>query len=153
MDTKLARQAQLRTLTRKYAADIDGVLLWARDARDRLAQLDVSEEALAALQRHVDELAVELARAATELSKVRKQAAKRLAKEVTGELSGLAMADAEFTITVSTMPATADDPAVLTLSSGTQAHAGGDWCRSGRVRIRRAPGYDGVALGQKCLRR
>ena len=126
LDAKLARQAELRTLTRKYAADIDGVLLWAREARDRLAQLDVSEEALAGLRRHVDELAVELASAAAELSKARTQAAKRLAKEVTGELSGLAMADAEFTITVSTMPATADDPAALTLASGTQAHAGGD---------------------------
>jgi DNA repair protein RecN (Recombination protein N) len=126
LDTKLARQAELRTLTRKYAADIDGVLLWAREARDRLAQLDVSEEALAGLQRHVDELAVELASAAAELSKTRTQAAKRLAKEVTRELSGLAMADAEFTITVSTMPVTADDPAALTLASGTQAHAGGD---------------------------
>ena len=29
LDAKLARQAQLRTLTRKYAADIDGVLRWA----------------------------------------------------------------------------------------------------------------------------
>ena len=126
LDTKLARQGELRTLTRKYAADIDGVLLWAREARDRLAQLDVSEEALAGLRRHVDELAVELASAAAELSKARTKAAKRLAKEVTGELSGLAMADAEFTITVSTMPATADDPAALTLASGTKAHAGGD---------------------------
>jgi DNA repair protein RecN (Recombination protein N) len=126
LDTKLARQGELRTLTRKYAADIDGVLLWAREARDRLAQLDVSEEALAGLQRHVDELAVELASAADELSKARTKAAKRLAKEVTGELSGLAMADADFTITVSTMPATADDPAALTLASGTRAHAGGD---------------------------
>jgi DNA repair protein RecN (Recombination protein N) len=126
LDTKLARQGALRTLTRKYAADIDGVLLWAREARDRLAQLDVSEEALAGLQRHVDDLAVELSSAAAELSKARTRAAKRLAKEVTGELSGLAMADAEFTITVSTMPATADDPAALTLASGTRAHAGGD---------------------------
>ncbi len=126
LDTKLARQAELRTLTRKYAADIDGVLRWAREARERLAQLDVSEEALAGLQRRVDELALELATAAAELSKARTQAAKRLAKEVTGELSGLAMADAEFTITVSTMPATADDPAALTLAAGTQAHAGGD---------------------------
>ena len=29
LEAKLARQAQLRTLTRKYAADIDGVLRWA----------------------------------------------------------------------------------------------------------------------------
>jgi len=126
LDSKLARQAELRTLTRKYAADIDGVLLWAREARDRLAHLDVSEEALAGLQRRVDDLAVELATAATELSRTRSQAAKRLAKDVTGELSGLAMSDAEFTITVTTMPAGEDDPAALTLPSGGRAHAGGD---------------------------
>ena len=126
LDAKLARQAELRTLTRKYAADIDGVLQWARDARDQLAHLDVSEEALAGLQRRVDDLATQLAGAATELSKARSQAAKRLAKEVSGELSGLAMADAEFTITVTTMPAALDDPATLTLPSGARAHAGGD---------------------------
>ena len=130
LDTKLARQAELRTLTRKYAADIDGVLQWARESRDRLAHLDVSEEALAGLQRRVDDLATELASAATELSKARSQAAKRLAKEVTGELSGLAMSDAEFTITVTTNlisePAALDDPAALTLPSGARAHAGAD---------------------------
>ena len=126
LDAKLARQGELRILTRKYAADIDGVLQWAGEARDRLAHLDVSEEALAALQRRVDELALQLADAATELSKARTQAAKRLAKEVTGELSGLAMTDAEFTITVSTIPAGLDDPAALALASGARAHAGGD---------------------------
>src|SRR6201996_3671126 len=105
LEAKLARQAELRTLTRKYAADIDGVLQWAGESRDRLAHLDVSEEALAGLQRRVDELAAQLAEAATELSKTRNQAAKRLAKEVTRELSGLAMADAEFTITVADLPA------------------------------------------------
>jgi DNA repair protein RecN (Recombination protein N) len=130
LDTKLARQAELRTLTRKYAADIDGVLQWARESRDRLARLDVSEEALAGLQRRVDDLATELAVAATELSKARSQAAKRLAKEVTGELSGLAMSDAEFTIAVTTNlvsePAALDDPAALTLPSGARARAGGD---------------------------
>lgn len=62
LDAKLARQAQLRTLTRKYAADIDGVLRWADEARARLAQLDVSEEGLAALERRTGELAHELAK-------------------------------------------------------------------------------------------
>ena len=33
LETKLARQGELRMLTRKYAADIDGVLQWA----DRVA--------------------------------------------------------------------------------------------------------------------
>ena len=36
LETKLARQGELRVLTRKYAADIDGVLAWARESRDRL---------------------------------------------------------------------------------------------------------------------
>ncbi|MBV8863461.1 MAG: DNA repair protein RecN, partial [Mycobacterium sp.] len=119
-------QAELRTLTRKYAADIDGVLQWARDSRDRLARLDVSEEALAGLQHRVDDLAVQVADAATELSKTRRQAARRLAKEVTRELSGLAMADAEFTITVANLRVSDDGPAVLTLPSGARVHAGGD---------------------------
>lgn len=126
LDSKLARQAELRSLTRKYAADIDGVLDWARAARSRLAQLDVSEEALTDLQQRVDAHAAELSSAAGALSKARGQAAKRLAKAVTGELAGLAMADAEFTISVSTMPAGPDDPAAVTLASGAQAHAGAE---------------------------
>ena len=45
----LSRQAELKALTRKYAADVDGVLAWADAARERLAGLDTSDEALAAL--------------------------------------------------------------------------------------------------------
>jgi DNA repair protein RecN (Recombination protein N) len=126
LESKLARQAQLRTLTRKYAADIDGVLRWAAESRARLAQLDVSEEGLAALERHADELAGELTSAATDLSKIRSKAAKRLAKEITAELSGLAMADAQFTINVNLDIAPPDDPAVLKLPSGELARAGAD---------------------------
>jgi len=126
LESKLARQAQLRTLTRKYAADIDGVLRWASQSRERLAQLDVSPEALAAVANRADELARELAEAAVDLSKCRRKAAKRLAKEVTAELSALAMADAEFTIDVTTDVAEQDDPAALTLASGELARAGGD---------------------------
>src|SRR6201999_1127500 len=109
-----------------FAADVVGVREGAQESRDRLARLDVSEEALASLQRRVDELATELGFAATELSKARSQSAKRLAKEATAELSGLAMSDAQFTITVMNMPAGEDDPAALTLPSGARVHAGGD---------------------------
>ena len=127
LESKLARQAELRTLTRKYAADIDGVLAWARESRERLAQLDVSEEGLAALAKQVDELARELAQAAVDLSNIRRKAAKRLAKEVTAELSGLAMADAQFSIDVTVdVAAAADDAAALMLPSGELARAGAD---------------------------
>ncbi|EFG79454.1 DNA repair protein RecN [Mycobacterium parascrofulaceum ATCC BAA-614] len=126
LEAKLARQAELRTLTRKYAADVDGVLQWARESRDRLAQLDVSEEGLTALAARVDELARELAQAAADLSGIRRKAAKRLAKEVTAELSGLAMADAQFGIDVSIDAADQDDPAALALPTGERARAGAD---------------------------
>lgn len=126
LDAKLARQAELRTLTRKYAADVAGVLAWADDARSRLAQLDVSEEALSGLAHRVDELAGKVAQAATDLSRVRGRAAGGLAKAVSAELSGLAMADAEFAIGVSQSATTDDDPAALRLASGQIVHAGGD---------------------------
>jgi len=126
LEAKLARQAELRTLTRKYAADIDGVLRWALESRDRLVQLDVSEDALAELERRVGELEAKVVSAATELTKARTKAAKGLAKAVTAELTGLAMADAAFTVSVADIPARADDSAPLTLPSGVTVHAGHD---------------------------
>ena len=126
LETKLARQGELRVLTRKYAADIDGVLTWARESRERLVALDVSEETLAGLERTVGELEAELVGAAAQLSKARTKAAKGLAKAVTAELSGLAMADAEFTVAVSPLTVRGDDSAPVTLPSGTTVHAGAD---------------------------
>lgn len=126
LETKLARQAELRTLTRKYAADVAGVLQWAHEARQRLDQLDVSEEALADLDRRVDELQAKVVATAADLTKVRTKAAKGLSKAVTAELAGLAMADAEFTVTVGPLAARADDSAPLTLASGETVHAGHD---------------------------
>jgi len=126
LEVKLARQAALRSLTRKYAADVDGVLRWAAEARQRLAQLDVSEEALTGLSRRVEDLAAQVGRAAAELSALRTTAATGLAAAVTAELAGLAMADADFTVGVATMTARDDDTAPLRLPSGGTAHAGSD---------------------------
>lgn len=126
LETKLARQAELRTLTRKYAADIDGVLAWAAESRNRLEQLDVSEEALAGLDERVRELEARVVATAAEVTKARVKAAKGLAKAVTTELTGLAMAGADFTLTVAPLTARADDSAPLTLPDGTVVHAGRD---------------------------
>ncbi|MGE2735015.1 DNA repair protein RecN [Mycolicibacterium vaccae] len=126
LETKLARQAELRTLTRKYAADIDGVLAWAGEARERLGQLDVSEETLGELERRVDELQAKVVSAAAEVTKARMKAARGLSKAVTAELSGLAMSGAEFTISVSPLIARADDSAPLPMPSGDTVHAGHD---------------------------
>ena len=96
----LSRQAELKALTRKYAADVDGVLAWALAARERLNSLDVSDEALAALTARRDGLAVELAEHAAALTAARTKAAGRLAADTTAELTGLAMADARLLVAV-----------------------------------------------------
>jgi DNA repair protein RecN (Recombination protein N) len=126
LEGKLSRQGELRSLTRKYAADVDGVLAWAADARTRLAQLDVSEEALDGLQQKVDELEGKVVAAAADITKVRTKAAKAMAKAVTAELAGLAMSGAGFTISVGPLLARVDDSAPLKLSSGEAVHAGHD---------------------------
>lgn len=124
LETKLARQAELRSLTRKYAAEVDGVLAWAAQSRDRLAQLDVSEGALAGLERTVAELAAKVVAAAADLTKARTKAATALAKAVTAELAGLAMSDADFTVEVSTLAVQSGDAAPLILADGRTVHAG-----------------------------
>jgi DNA repair protein RecN (Recombination protein N) len=148
LETKLARQSELRGLTRKYAADINGVLAWAREARERLEQLDVSEEALAGLERQVVELEGQLVTAATELTKARTRAANGMAKAVTAELSGLAMADAQFTVAVAPLPARADDSAPLTLPSGVPVHAGHDGTDAVEFGFAAHPGTDVLPLNK-----
>lgn len=126
LETRLARQSELRSLTRKYAADVDGVLAWAAQSRARLAHLDVSEEALTGLSRRVGDLAEQVGSAAVELSALRTGAAVSLAEAITAELSGLAMNNADFTVTVTTMAAREDDSAPVQLPSGERAHAGSE---------------------------
>ncbi|WP_084794239.1 DNA repair protein RecN [Actinokineospora bangkokensis] len=123
LERVLARQAELKALTRKYAADVDGVLAWAREAEDKLAGMDTSEEALAELAHRRAELAQELAAIATGLSARRAEAADALAKAVTDELGGLAMGQSSLLLTVRPQPAQPGDPLALEVG-GQLLHAG-----------------------------
>ncbi len=96
----LARQAELKSLTRKYAADVDGVLAWADTARERLAGLDTSDEALAGLAAEAEALAGELAGHAAAVSAARREAAERFGAAVSAELDGLAMGAASVQLAV-----------------------------------------------------
>ncbi|HET6500506.1 MAG TPA: DNA repair protein RecN [Amycolatopsis sp.] len=125
LEQVLARQAELKKLTRKYAADVDGVLAWAEDARQRLSTMDTSEEALAALAVRRDELAGQVARQAVALSTTRAKAAAELAGAITAELSGLAMGQAEIEVTVRRRATDAADQHGLTVE-GELVHAGVD---------------------------
>ncbi|GAA3232150.1 DNA repair protein RecN [Pseudonocardia petroleophila] len=111
----LSRQSDLKALTRKYAADVDGVLAWADEARERLDGLDTSEETLTALAARRDELAAELAGHAEEVTAARVEAAERLAAGTTAELGGLAMGDARLLVDVRPRQAGPDAPEALTV--------------------------------------
>lgn len=101
LDGMLQRQQELRQLTRKYAPDIAGVLAWRDKAQAKLATIDVSSEAIEKLKK--DTAAAEKAtlQAGAKLRKARTAAAKRLAKQVTEEIRGLAMPKSRFEVAFS----------------------------------------------------
>jgi DNA repair protein RecN (Recombination protein N) len=117
----LTRQAELKALTRKYAADIDGVLAWATQARERLQRLDTSDEALAVLAGRRDALASELAGHAAAVTAARSAAAARLAEGTTAELGGLAMPDARLLVDVTPRPAVDGAADALRVAGGVLA--------------------------------
>ncbi|MEC3978659.1 AAA family ATPase, partial [Amycolatopsis sp. H20-H5] len=125
LQKSLARQADLKRLTRKYAADVEGVLAWAEDARRRMSTMDTSEEALAELASRRDELAVRLAEHASIVSSARAKAAAELAEEITAEMAGLAMGQAQIEVTVEQRQVEESDSQALKVD-GRLVHAGAD---------------------------
>ena len=103
----LDRRAALTALARKYAdpgEGLAGVLAWAADAQARLSQLDVSDEALAALQAERDAAREQLATLSTRVTAGRRAAAEGFAAEVGRELAGLAMKNAQVSFRIDSDP-------------------------------------------------
>lgn len=99
-----ARRAALGALLRKYCDEpepsVDAVLRWADTARARLAEIDVSDEAVSSLRGRRDAAAGATAELAADISARRHAAAAMLADAVTAELAGLAMPDARLEVDV-----------------------------------------------------
>ncbi|MCP2098411.1 MULTISPECIES: DNA repair protein RecN [Actinosynnema] len=139
LEQVLARQSELKMLTRKYAADVDGVIAWAENASSRLSGLDTSDEALAALAARRDELGVELAGYAEQITAARAEAALELGREVSEELTGLAMPHANVEVAV--RPRLADQGEVNALEVGGQLlHAGASGVDEVELRLISHPG-------------
>ena len=134
------RRAALKSLVRKYGdteGTIDEVLAWAATSAERLASLDVSEDALAALAAERDAAGAETTRLAGELSAARHEAAERFGAAVTTELAGLAMPRAVVSVDVKTKPA-GDGPAVEL--AGESVAIGPDGVDEVEVLLRPHPG-------------
>jgi DNA repair protein RecN (Recombination protein N) len=139
LEQVLQRQAELKALTRKYAADVDGVIEWANEARARLDGLDTSEEALTALAARRDELAKELAVWAEQVTAARVEAAADLGKAVTEELDGLAMPHASVELAVRPRHAESGDPQALAVGRSI-LHAGSSGVDDVELRLISHPG-------------
>ena len=101
LSTAQDRLAALTTLVRRHASDdVDGVLVWASQASDRLLALDGTGDNVAALAAEDTRLEAELGVLAAELSAARAAAAERFGAAVTAELVELAMPHAVVTATV-----------------------------------------------------
>lgn len=95
-----ARRAQLKSLTRKYGADIAEVLAWAAESRERLESLSDDPARAEALEQELRELREVLVSQSTQLRDLREKTAKKLASAVSEELSALAMPNASLVVAV-----------------------------------------------------
>jgi DNA repair protein RecN (Recombination protein N) len=101
------RRAAITALVRKYAdvgEGVAGVLSWAEDARRRLDELDVSDEALEALEAARDAARAEVDDLGAQVSAGRRAAADGFAAEVGRELAGLAMKSARVSFSIDSDP-------------------------------------------------
>ncbi|MFW6599839.1 DNA repair protein RecN [Propionibacteriaceae bacterium Y2011] len=100
LETITGRRAELTGLTRKYGDTVDEVLAWARDQAVRLDSLLGSDERISLLSKEVDALDAELAELAAVITTARREAADRVAAEVSQELTALAMPRARLAFEV-----------------------------------------------------
>ncbi|MET9625268.1 DNA repair protein RecN [Streptomyces sp. NPDC006464] len=94
------RRAALTQLTRKYGADVAGVLAWAEESAGRLTELDGDDERIGELTAERDELRSGLSALAQALTDARTEAAARFAEAVTAELASLAMPHARVSFDI-----------------------------------------------------
>jgi DNA repair protein RecN (Recombination protein N) len=110
------RRAELATLIRKYCDDpepsIAGVLRWAATAQARLTEIDVSDNAIAALRERCTRAEERVVALGGVISARRREAAAQLGAGVTRELAGLAMPDAELFVAVERRTSIASMPTV-----------------------------------------
>jgi DNA repair protein RecN (Recombination protein N) len=125
------RRAALTTLTRKYGATAQEVLDWAESSARRLTDLDGTDERIEVLRAESNEIRGQLAEVGARLTLERTEAARRLAADVTAELSSLAMPNArlQISVTQAEVEAPVADPSPAQTNPGAVLCLGDRWVR------------------------
>jgi len=117
------RRAALTVLTRKYGDTIAEVLAWSEQSAARLADLDDTDGRIDRLREEATRLRADLATTAATLTKARTTAASELGRQVSDELTLLAMPDARLSVEVRQHEMEPSSPGAL--------HVGKRWLRFG----------------------
>ena len=94
------RRAELDRLIRLYGSDIDAVLAWAEESRQRLSTLQSDVDRIDDLAAELEQLESKLWESAEDLRRRRQETGERLAEAVSVELTALAMPHARIVVQV-----------------------------------------------------
>ncbi len=119
------RRAELAVVVRKYGTSLDQVIEALEIGSSRLFELDGDAERITELEAQVIADRELLERLAAELTERRVGAAEKLGREVTAELSALAMADAALVVDVSSRD-TLGSSGADTVSIQLKPHSGAE---------------------------
>ena len=100
LDAVEDRLALLDRLKRKYGGTVDDMMTFAERARSELTGLEHADERRAEVRRKLEAAAASYRRAGESLSRERREASSRLAKEVHRELAQLGMEKARFEVSL-----------------------------------------------------
>ncbi len=98
------RLVEIGKLKRKYGESVDAILAFQAAAARELADLDLGEEGLAALEAETAGAENAARQAAAALTQSRRAAGKRLQSRIVEELAALGMKDARFEVRFATEP-------------------------------------------------
>jgi len=100
LDAVEDRLALLDRLKRKYGGTVDDMMTFAERARSELTGLEHADERRAEVRRKLEAAAASYRRAGESISRERREASSRLAKEVHRELAQLGMEKARFEVSL-----------------------------------------------------
>lgn len=102
-DALEARLAQIKRLSKRYSGDVPELLKKLDEARERLEDIEYSDERLRKLEGKLEQFRKATVETAHELTRARKAAASRLSERIISELSVLNMPSVHFEVDITSV--------------------------------------------------